>query len=403
MGVTLFSDGSNYPLGLVGHSRSPADSPDERSCRRRPGAFNAPGPVPPTASRRPESGRRFRRLGQIGRYRWPFPAHLIQAPENPRRTAPLVAEPLDVENASNAGSMGGTCAIGGSVARNWFARMEMTSSMSSTKRKALTSTTSSATATEIGSVAGRQAADHVDAPPWVTASRAMASPAQSSNAGGFICIDSGTQVFVALPRPFRDDAGTEAKRSCPCRGTVGCGLDTFAGDVFSALAREGQRATAGVYVRGLMLDGTWKSMQPMALRLRVNHQRLQQFLTTLPWDMVPVRNHCRAGRDLVVPDALGPVGHRRHRVRQGVRSLPGRGPAALGHPRQRRQLPDRGHRERGVRIVGSTAVPARELGTFGPARTRAGRGDHRPQEPAGSGPRSQTPSITIPSGRWRSR
>jgi DNA-binding FadR family transcriptional regulator len=96
-------------------------------------------------------------------------------------------------------------------------------------------------------------------------------------------------------------------------------LDTFAGDVFSALARKGQRATAGVYVRGLMLDGTRKSMQPVALQLRVDHQRLQQFLTT-----------------------------------------------ALAHPRL---LPDRGQPEPRVRIVGSTTVPARELGTVGPART----------------------------------
>ncbi|WP_238071782.1 transposase, partial [Rhodococcus zopfii] len=54
-------------------------------------------------------------------------------------------------------------------------------------------------------------------------------------------------------------------------------LDAFVDQVFSSLKRKDQRATAGVYTRGLMLDGRRKSMQPMAQRLGVDHQRLQQF------------------------------------------------------------------------------------------------------------------------------
>ncbi|MFC0454933.1 IS701 family transposase [Rhodococcus jostii] len=85
---------------------------------------------------------------------------------------------------------------------------------------------------------------------------------------------------------------------------VGEQLDTFAGEVFSSLARKDQRATAGVYVRGLMLDGRRKSMQPMAQRLRVDHQRLQQFVTTSPWDVTPVRKTLsRRACDLIDPDA----------------------------------------------------------------------------------------------------
>ena len=60
-------------------------------------------------------------------------------------------------------------------------------------------------------------------------------------------------------------------------------LDSFVGEVFSSLERKDRRATAGLYVRGLMLDGRRKSMQPMAARLRVDHQRLQQFVTSSPW------------------------------------------------------------------------------------------------------------------------
>ena len=55
------------------------------------------------------------------------------------------------------------------------------------------------------------------------------------------------------------------------------------------LARKDQRAKAALYLRGLMLDGRRKSMQPMAARLRVDHQRLQQFVTSSPWDVEPVR------------------------------------------------------------------------------------------------------------------
>ena len=74
--------------------------------------------------------------------------------------------------------------------------------------------------------------------------------------------------------------------------------------MFSSLKRKDQRATAGVYARGFMLDGRRKAMQPMAQRLGVDHQRLQQFVTTSPWDVVPVRKTLsRKACDLIVPDA----------------------------------------------------------------------------------------------------
>jgi len=38
-----------------------------------------------------------------------------------------------------------------------------------------------------------------------------------------------------------------------------------------------------LYVRGLMMDGRRKSMEPMAARLGVDRQGLQQFLTDSPW------------------------------------------------------------------------------------------------------------------------
>lgn len=71
---------------------------------------------------------------------------------------------------------------------------------------------------------------------------------------------------------------------------VGEQLDSFVGEVFSSLKRDDQRAKAGLYARGLMLDGHRKSMQPMAARLQVDHQQLQQFVTSSPWSVEPVRN-----------------------------------------------------------------------------------------------------------------
>jgi SRSO17 transposase len=73
-------------------------------------------------------------------------------------------------------------------------------------------------------------------------------------------------------------------------------LEAFAADVFVPLARSDQRAKGETYLRGLLLDGRRKSMQPMAARLGVDHQGLQQFVTTSTWDtaMVRARLACRA-------------------------------------------------------------------------------------------------------------
>jgi SRSO17 transposase len=67
-------------------------------------------------------------------------------------------------------------------------------------------------------------------------------------------------------------------------------LVDFVGDVFGSLGRDGWRDRAGQYLRGLMVDGRRKSIQPMAARLAgVNDQALNHFVTNSPWDPVPVR------------------------------------------------------------------------------------------------------------------
>ncbi|MEV6869120.1 IS701 family transposase [Streptosporangium subroseum] len=60
-------------------------------------------------------------------------------------------------------------------------------------------------------------------------------------------------------------------------------LETFAAEVFSCFARVDQRRWGERYVRGLLTDGARKSMEPMAARLGVDRQGLQQFLTDAPW------------------------------------------------------------------------------------------------------------------------
>lgn len=81
-------------------------------------------------------------------------------------------------------------------------------------------------------------------------------------------------------------------------------LEDFAADVFGSLSRRDQRDKGATYLRGLLLDGRRKSMQPMAQRLGVDHQGLQQFVSSSSWDVAPVRARL-AGRavDVVASDA----------------------------------------------------------------------------------------------------
>src|SRR3954451_16375709 len=81
-------------------------------------------------------------------------------------------------------------------------------------------------------------------------------------------------------------------------------LVAFAAEMLGGLPRSDQRAKRELYLRGLMLDGKRKSMQPMAARLGVDHQQLQQFVTSSTWDHVEVRKRvARWADDFISPDA----------------------------------------------------------------------------------------------------
>jgi SRSO17 transposase len=82
-------------------------------------------------------------------------------------------------------------------------------------------------------------------------------------------------------------------------------IEDFAALMFGGFARRDQRAKGELYLRGLMLDGQRKSMQPMAERLGIDHQQLQQFVSTSTWDHVEVRRRLATwAGEFVDPDAL---------------------------------------------------------------------------------------------------
>jgi SRSO17 transposase len=74
---------------------------------------------------------------------------------------------------------------------------------------------------------------------------------------------------------------------------IGGRLEVFAAEMFDgATQRSEQRKWAGVYLRGLMLDGKRKSIEPMAARLGDgDEQCLQQFVNQSPWDERVVRSN----------------------------------------------------------------------------------------------------------------
>src|SRR6059036_3264660 len=82
-------------------------------------------------------------------------------------------------------------------------------------------------------------------------------------------------------------------------------LAAFAAQMLGGLPRKDQRAAGGLYARGLLTDGQRKSMQPMAERLGVDHQRLQQFVTSSTWDYVDVRRRvAHWSEEAIDPDAF---------------------------------------------------------------------------------------------------
>src|SRR5467141_4986661 len=111
----------------------------------------------------------------------------------------------------------------------------------------------------------------------------------------------------------------------------------FAAEMLGGLPRKDQRAAGELYVRGLLTDGQRKSMQPMAARLGVDHQRLQQFITSSTWDYDAVRRNVArwfAASQPVEALVIDDTGFFQGRGRVSVR-----GTAVFRHAGQDRELP----------------------------------------------------------------
>src|ERR1700758_382068 len=52
------------------------------------------------------------------------------------------------------------------------------------------------------------------------------------------------------------------------------------------LGRSERRVAAASYISGLLMPGQRKSIEPMAARLGLDPQRLQQFITDTPWEPI---------------------------------------------------------------------------------------------------------------------
>jgi SRSO17 transposase len=66
-------------------------------------------------------------------------------------------------------------------------------------------------------------------------------------------------------------------------------LEQFVTDLVAPLGRSERRHRADVYVRGLLLDGERKSIEPLAARVPdCNVQALQQLVGQSPWEWLPV-------------------------------------------------------------------------------------------------------------------
>jgi SRSO17 transposase len=60
-------------------------------------------------------------------------------------------------------------------------------------------------------------------------------------------------------------------------------LQKFLEPLVEKLGRSERRVSAALYVQGLLMPGHRKSIEPMAERLRIDSQKLQQFISASPW------------------------------------------------------------------------------------------------------------------------
>src|SRR3954463_767811 len=95
----------------------------------------------------------------------------------------------------------------------------------------------------------------------------------------------------------------ESERS---RGWEGA-LERWLARFLAALGREAQRRWAPVYLKGLILPGERKSVEPMAARVApADIQQLHHFVSTSPWAPAPLEDELVKAADRLVggPEAI---------------------------------------------------------------------------------------------------
>ena len=71
-------------------------------------------------------------------------------------------------------------------------------------------------------------------------------------------------------------------------GRVLSGSKDFMIPLAAPLGRSERRTAATNYVQGLLMPGQRKSIEPMAAKLGIEPQRLQQFMADSPWDEIEI-------------------------------------------------------------------------------------------------------------------
>lgn len=118
-------------------------------------------------------------------------------------------------------------------------------------------------------------------------------------------------------------------------------LAAFVAEVFASVPRRDQRAKGDCYLRGLMLDGRRKSIQPMAERLPDGDmQALQQFVNQSPWDHTAVLRAVALKTVAAVdPPLFSRSGAWTQKPQRRPDLLPGPGHTPGPHPRMDRRVP----------------------------------------------------------------
>src|ERR671913_345600 len=103
-------------------------------------------------------------------------------------------------------------------------------------------------------------------------------------------------------------------------------LDRWLKPFLDGLSRQAQRSWAPVYLKGLLLPGERKSVEPMAARVAPGDlQQLHHFVSTSPWATAPLEDELVEAADRLVggPDAVLVVDDTAL-VKQGRRSVGGK-------------------------------------------------------------------------------